>query len=148
MTLDSMDIAAVLASADEPGASWRGMPEGTRIGHIHLRVSNVERSEEFYRRNVGMDVTNRSIKGATFLSVGGYHHHLGLNSWGTAGAKTPNVDLIGLVDWRITHSDQGASEPESRRAGAAGLHHSSSASRGALSELTLADPDGIKLHIL
>ncbi|PNY79836.1 VOC family protein [Deinococcus koreensis] len=83
MASEPIDIPGLLA---EPGADqpFTGLPDGTVMGHVHLRVGDVAASERFYRTVLGFDVVAR-WPGALFVSVGGYHHHLGLNTWQSAG---------------------------------------------------------------
>jgi catechol 2,3-dioxygenase len=68
----------------------------TRVGHIHLKVADLERSLGFYRDLLGFEVTTRLGSGAVFLSAGGYHHHVGLNTWESAGGSPPPPDTTGL----------------------------------------------------
>ena len=65
------------------------MPEGTRIGHVHLQVAELEQIERFYAGVLGFDVMVRGYPGALFVSAGGYHHHIGLNTWNSRGGSTP-----------------------------------------------------------
>jgi catechol 2,3-dioxygenase len=73
----------------------------TTIGHVHLRVSDLERSERFYTEVLGFQVVARMGKGAAFLSAGGYHHHLGLNTWESAGGDPPPPGSTGLYHFAI-----------------------------------------------
>ena len=97
MPTKQLDIEAILREA-EPNAAYAAAPEGLRIGHIHLRVGNVEQAEQFYRGAVGLDLTRRR-GGATFMSSGGYHHHVGANVWHSdgAGRARPGSRRAGLV---------------------------------------------------
>ncbi len=72
-------------------------PPGLRIGHVHLRVSDLDRSIGFYRDVIGLELVRRLGTGAAFLSAGGYHHHIGLNTWDSAGAPPPPPGPAGLV---------------------------------------------------
>ena len=79
MAIDPLDTAGVLAAAkDEP---WTGMPRGTVMGHVHLHVGDLETASRFYHDALGLDRIVSSYPGALFLSAGGYHHHLGVNTW-------------------------------------------------------------------
>ena len=73
------------------------MPAETRIGHVHLNVAELPRAEQFYGEGLGLDVTVRGYPGALFLSAGGYHHHVGLNTWAGAGAPPPPPGTRGLA---------------------------------------------------
>jgi catechol 2,3-dioxygenase len=75
----------------------------TRIGHVHLKVADLERSLAFYRDLLGFDVTQRYGPGAVFLSAGGYHHHIGLNTWESAGGTPPPPGTTGLYHVAILY---------------------------------------------
>lgn len=90
MGTQALDLEDLLAHDARP---WEGMPEGTRIGHIHLHVSDLARAERFYAGVLGFDVTVRGYPQALFLAAGGYHHHVGLNTW--AGEGIPPMDPEG-----------------------------------------------------
>ncbi|MBO9130421.1 VOC family protein [Bacillus sp. 165] len=82
--------------AEGKDKSWNGMPEGTVMGHIHLHVSDLQKAEEFYCKGLGLDVVSRYGSQALFLSNGGYHHHIGLNTWNGIGAPQPARNTVGL----------------------------------------------------
>ena len=92
---DPLDIDAIIREIDPTTATYAGAPEGLRIGHIHLRVGSVARAEAFYGDTLGFDVTRRRT-GATFLSSGGYHHHVAANVWHSNGAGIRNGQRSGL----------------------------------------------------
>jgi catechol 2,3-dioxygenase len=94
---DPLDIAAIIGEIDAATAAYPNAPEGLRIGHIHLRVGNVATAEAFYSDVLGLDVTRRRT-GATFLSSGGYHHHVAVNVWHSNGSGIRNGRRAGL-DW-------------------------------------------------
>jgi catechol 2,3-dioxygenase len=96
----AMDVDGVIASATE-GTPDEGMPDGTVMGHVHLQVADVPAAERHYADGLGWDVTVRSYPGALFLSAGGYHHHVGLNTWGTRNAPPPPPGARGLVRYRV-----------------------------------------------
>jgi catechol 2,3-dioxygenase len=73
------------------------MPADTRIGHVHLNVAELPAAESFYGDGLGLDVTVRGYPGALFLSAGGYHHHVGLNTWAGVGAPPPPPGARGLA---------------------------------------------------
>jgi catechol 2,3-dioxygenase len=93
-----LDLDAVLSEADEPG---NGMPAGTTMGHVHLQVADIPAAEGFYNGALGLDVMVRSYPGALFLSAGGYHHHLGLNTWQSQGAPPPPEGALGLDRYEL-----------------------------------------------
>jgi len=107
MTTDPLDVDDVLrAGAGQP---WTGLPPGTVIGHVHLFVGDLARAEEFYHAGLGMDKTVWSYPGALFLSAGGYHHHLGTNTW-AAGAPAATDEDARLLEWELVVPDAGAVE--------------------------------------
>ncbi|HET8621983.1 MAG TPA: VOC family protein [Gemmatimonadales bacterium] len=79
---------------------WAGFPNGTVVGHIHLHVGDLERAEAFYSTGLGLDKTVWSYPGALFLSAGGYHHHLGLNTWATGAPSAAESDAR-LLEWEL-----------------------------------------------
>ena len=94
LDLDSL----VQAAGGEP---WTGMPAGTVIGHVHLHVGGIEPAAAFYHAALGLDKVVWSYPGALFLSAGGYHHHLGLNTWAGPGASPAGENDARLLDWEI-----------------------------------------------
>lgn len=99
-----LDARGVLAEG--AGSPWQGMPEGTVMGHVHLHVADLEEAEHFYHTALGLDKTVWSYPAALFLSAGGYHHHLGLNSW--AGAAPPAGALDArLLEWTLELPGEG-----------------------------------------
>ena len=112
--LDVQDLAR--AAGDEP---WRGMPAGTTIGHIHLHVGDIEEAAAYYHEGLGFDKVVWSYPGALFLSAGGYHHHLGTNTW-AAGAPVPTDNDARLLDWEIVVPHAEDAEAAARSVEAAG----------------------------
>lgn len=98
MTSERLDLRSVLAAGG--GERWSGLPEGTVLGHMHLHVGDLDRAEAFYHRALGFDKTAWSYPGALFLAAGGYHHHLGTNTW-AAGAAPAGADEARLLDWDV-----------------------------------------------
>lgn len=117
MQTNPLDVEAILRDT-HPDASYREAPEGLRIGHVHLRVGSVERAEQFYRDAVGLDLTRRR-RGATFMSSGGYHHHVGANVWHSDGAGPRPNDRAGLAWFSVETSDATALESVRARLAAA-----------------------------
>lgn len=101
MTTVPLDLDDLLREAGDPPEPWAGAPPGTTIGHVHLRVSDLEAAERFYEETLGFDVVARYYPGARFLSAGGYHHHVAVNVWAGPGAGRPPEDAAGLVDFEI-----------------------------------------------
>ena len=124
MVTQTLDVESLIAAGTAPG---RPKPDETRIaagahwGHLHLRVTDLDRSDAFYRKTLGMQLTQGSFPGGRFLAADGYHHHLGLNNWGRP--RQP------------------------RLAGALGLVRATFAHAGAAASEEINDPDGIGLRI-
>jgi catechol 2,3-dioxygenase len=88
MTTVPLDVGSLLGELDDPAsAPFEGLPDATTVGHVHLRVADVEDTARFYRDVLGMDVTAQLGSQAVFLSAGGYHHHVGGNTWESRGAS-------------------------------------------------------------
>ena len=119
-----LDVDAVMAELPADGGA-NGMPEGTVIGHVHLNVSDLRSAEDFYATALGFDVTARGYPGALFVSAGGYHHHLGLNTWSGPGAAPPPAGARGLGRFEIVlpaGSDLGEIVDRLEHAGADPVH--------------------------
>jgi catechol 2,3-dioxygenase len=117
---DPLDVDAIVREVDRATATYQGAPGGLRIGHIHLRVGNVARAEAFYSGALGLDLTRRRT-GATFLSSGGYHHHVAVNVWHSDDAGMRNVRRAGL-DWLAMEiNDQPTMDGVRKRLEAAGV---------------------------
>jgi catechol 2,3-dioxygenase len=98
LPLDMGDLAGELRGATELQAE---VPVGTRIGHVHLQVAELSEAEAFYHGVLGFDVVVRGYPGALFVSAGGYHHHIGLNTWHSAGAAPAPAGSVGLRSFTI-----------------------------------------------
>src|SRR6185503_18748750 len=109
MKTNALDIEAILTEINPATATYSSAPEGLRIGHVHLRVGSVETAEEFYRGALGLDLTRRR-GGATFMSSGGYHHHVGANVWHSDGASKRDPDRAGLAWFSVEAQDGAAYE--------------------------------------
>ena len=97
------------------------MPAGTSMGHVHLQVSDLAAAEDFYHGVLGFDVTVRGYPGALFVSAGGYHHHIGLNTWNSAGAAPPAPGAVGLRSFDVRLPDRDELERVLARVSAAAL---------------------------
>ena len=98
MATNTLDVAALVRASS--GAQWSGMPAGTRIGHVHLFVSDLEAAARFYHEGLGLDKVLLEFPGALFMSAGGYHHHLGTNTWAADAPRTREEDAR-LLEWSI-----------------------------------------------
>jgi catechol 2,3-dioxygenase len=104
MATDPLDIDSLLRAAGD--VPWTGMPAGTTIGHIHLHVGNLEQAASFYSEGVGFDRTVWHYPGALFLAAGGYHHHVGTNTWAGNQATAPADQDARLLEWTIVLPDK------------------------------------------
>lgn len=96
MATDPLDFQGILETTNGLNGSWGGLEEGTRLGHMHLHVTNLEQAASFYEKVLGFDFQLNYMNSATFLSAGGYHHHIGLNTWNGVGAPSNPPDAVGL----------------------------------------------------
>ena len=99
LMMDSLAIDAVGLMAAAGDAVWSGMPTGTVVGHVHLHVADLDAAERFYHQGLGLDRMVWSFPGARFLAAGGYHHHLGINTWATGGPAGDGDAR--LLDWTV-----------------------------------------------
>ncbi len=101
MATDPLDVDDLLAEAAVDSDPWPGLHRDTVLGHMHLHVRNLAEAEAFYRDVIGFDLVIGGWHQASFLSVGGYHHHLGINTWAGVGAPPPPEGAIGLRHFLI-----------------------------------------------
>ncbi|PYP33937.1 MAG: glyoxalase [Gemmatimonadetes bacterium] len=112
------------------------------IGHVHLTVSDLERALAFYRDVLGFEVTTRYGGEAVFLSAGGYHHHIGLNTWAGRGAPRPPAGTTGLYHFAILYPDRQALGAAVRRVLKHGIPLEGASDHGVSEAVYLRDPDG------
>jgi len=113
-----LDLDGLLAEA--PATEKQGMAPATRVGHVHLNVADLAAAEDFYCDVLGFEATVRDYAGALFVSAGGYHHHIGLNTWAGEGAPPPAPGSLGLRWFEVVLPDPAELEPIERRLAAAG----------------------------
>lgn len=113
-----------------------------RVGHVHLKVADLERAIAFYRDVLGFELTQRFGGQAAFLSAGGYHHHIGLNTWESRGGSPPPRGTTGLFHVAFLYPTRSALGTALRRLRAAGVRLSGAADHGVSEALYLDDPDG------
>ena len=116
-----LDLDSVLGELGGARELQPLVPPGTEIGHVHLQVSDIREAEDFYSGVVGFEVMVRGYPGALFVSAGGYHHHLGLNTWHSAGAAPPAPGAVGLRSFEITLPNPQELERLLERVSAAGV---------------------------
>ena len=119
-----------------------------RIGDVHLKVADLERALGFYRDVLGFEVTQRIGDGAVFLSAGGYHHHIALNTWESRGGSPPPPSATGLYHTAIVYPTRSALAGALRRVLSAGLPLEGAADHGVSQSIYLRDPDdnGVELY--
>jgi catechol 2,3-dioxygenase len=115
-----LDLADVLAEIQGPGGEAAGLPAGTTIGHMHLQVGDLNQAWAFYGETLGFELMV-TYPGALFLAAGGYHHHLGLNVWESAGAPPAPAGSAGLRSFSVLLPSQAALDAVLARVAAAGL---------------------------
>ncbi len=104
----ALDVEGVLGELDKTPSPWSGLDAATQMGHIHLQVANLDREEAFYKDILGFDLITRYGTAASFLSAGGYHHHIGINTWSRAGKVVPPANATGLRWYTIQFPTQAA----------------------------------------
>jgi catechol 2,3-dioxygenase len=121
---------------------------GVRIGHVHLKVSDLERALAFYCGVLGFELTQRYGKDAAFVSAGGYHHHIALNTWESRGGSPPPPGTTGLYHLAILYPTRAALADALRRLIAAGVPLEGASDHGVSEALYLRDPDdnGVELY--
>ncbi len=121
---------------------------GVRIGHVHLKVADLERAIAFYHGVLGFDVVQRLGDAAAFLSAGGYHHHIGLNTWESLGGSPPGPRTTGLYHTAILYPSRATLADAFRRVIEAGIELDGAADHGVSESLYLRDPDdnGVELY--
>lgn len=120
MVTDPMDAEGVLAAGDSEPEPWTGIDPGTKMGHVHLHVADLAAAEQFYVGILGFELMQHFGSQAAFVSAGGYHHHLGLNTWAGRGAPPPPSDAARLDSFELRLPDAAALEAVIERLRAAG----------------------------
>lgn len=141
MATDPLDGDSLLRAAQ--GREWDGMPAGTTMGHVHLHVGDIEAATSFYHDALGFDKMVWTYPGALFLAAGGYHHHLGVNTWAGMDAQVPASDQAQLLEWRVVLPSP-ADLAEVRRSLAAAGHAVTDTAPGCVA----TDPWGTRVRLL
>jgi catechol 2,3-dioxygenase len=118
-----------------------------RIGHVHLKVADLERALAFYRDVLGFELTQRYADQAAFLSAGGYHHHIGLNTWESAGGKPPPSGSTGLYHLAIVYPTRAELVDALRRLMRAAIPLDGASDHGVSEAIYLRDPDGNRVEL-
>ena len=119
-----------------------------RIGHVHLKVADLQRSLDFYCGVLGFQLTQRYGAGAAFIAAGGYHHHIGLNTWESLGGRPPDAGRTGLYHLAVLYPTRAALADALRRLIESGIPLDGAADHGVSEALYLRDPDdnGVELY--
>ena len=131
-----------LAMSQDLSTTDRPLHPDVRLGHVHLRVSQLDRAIAFYHGVLGFEVTQRLGDSAAFLSAGGYHHHIGLNTWESFGGRPPEPGTTGLYHLAILYPTRAELGDALRRLMAAGITLDGASDHGVSEALYLRDPDG------
>jgi catechol 2,3-dioxygenase len=136
MATDPLDLRALLTEAKADGRPWDGLAAGTRLGHMHLQVADIPQARDFYHGVLGFDIIfDWERMGALFLSAGGYHHHLGLNTWHSRGGRPAPEGSAGLRYFTVHLPDTEALAEVVARIDSAGI-----ARRDELGGIVVDDP--------
>ncbi|KOP81592.1 VOC family protein [Cytobacillus solani] len=138
MSTERLDIESILAEGD--GKPWSGLPSDTIMGHIHLHVSELHKTEEFYCKGLGFDIVTRYGGQALFISTGRYHHHIGLNTWNGIGAPAPSENSVGLKNFTLIYPNE-----ETRKAAVASLEKIGAAVFQENGQFMTEDPSGNRI---
>jgi catechol 2,3-dioxygenase len=124
------------------------VPAGTKIGHVHLKVADLDRALNFYCGVLGFALMQKFGEQAAFISAGGYHHHIGLNTWESAGGRPPAAGTTGLYHLAILYPTRAALAEALRRVVESGIRLDGAADHGVSEALYLRDPDdnGVELY--
>src|ERR671927_802951 len=136
------NAAMYTQTTDSSNTTTTSIPAGAYIGHVHLKVADLERSVRFYHDLLGFDIVSRLGDQVAFLSAGGYHHHLGLNTWESKGGSPPPPGTTGLFHVAIRYPDRRSLGDALRRLAEARWPIDGATDHGVSEALYLRDPDG------
>lgn len=131
----------------EKASATRPIDSRVDIGHVHLKVADLERALDFYCGVLGFELMQKMGAQAAFISAGGYHHHIGLNTWESKGGSPPPPDATGLYHFAIRFPDRATLADALRRLRAANIPLEGAADHGVSEALYLRDPDGNGLEL-
>jgi catechol 2,3-dioxygenase len=137
-----MTNQAIAPKSIEPALTPRPIDAGVRIGHVHLKVADLDRALRFYCGVLGFELTQRYGRDAAFISAGGYHHHIGLNTWESRGGSPPPAGSTGLFHLAVVYPTRAALGDALKRLNAANIPLDGASDHGVSQALYLRDPDG------
>src|SRR5436190_10914972 len=145
MATDPLDVAGLLrAAGTDP---WAGLPGGTVMGHVHLHVGDLPAASAFFSQGLGFDRTVWQYPGALFFGAGGYHHHLGTNTWAGSGATPPPAEEAQLLEWTIELPDAASLDAAAESLVRAGYPAERGGDTGIGPVLRIRDPWGTPIRI-
>jgi catechol 2,3-dioxygenase len=148
LTSDPLDLEALLTEATDAEAEAMGAGPGARIGHVHLRVSDLQRAEAFYHGALGFQVTTRAYPGALFFSAGGYHHHIAANIWAGRGIPRAPAGRPGLRYFTIHLPSQEEADRVLRSLATQEIRTEATVDHDAYRTISLRDLDGIGVALI
>lgn len=140
MPSDPLEAESLLTEAK--GATWKGLPHNTLMGHIHLHVSELEKNREFYVEGLGFEIVSRYDNQALFISDGNYHHHIALNIWNGLGAPPAADNSVGLESFTLMLPDE-----EKRRKTIERLKYMGFPVQAKSNSFVTSDPSGNKIYL-
>jgi catechol 2,3-dioxygenase len=140
MAVDPIDWDGLLNEAGDE--AWSGLPEGTRIGHIHLHVSDLKQARQFYCGILGFELLAHMENSALFVAAGGYHHHIGLNVWAGIGTPLAAANASGLAYYTIVLPNEAELDTIASRLAEAGIPVNNAGNHR-----VVHDPSGIEIHL-
>lgn len=145
MATDPLNVPDLLREAGD--GAWTGMPAGTVMGHVHLHVGDITTGSDFFSELLGLDRIVWHYPGALFLSAGGYHHHLGVNTWAGHGATAPSEEDAQLLEWTIELPDVDAVRAVEQRLAHASVSVDRMVESGPAPSLFIRDPWGTGIRL-
>jgi catechol 2,3-dioxygenase len=142
MASDPLDFAGIMGERQGDDQPWQGIDPGTVMGHIHLQVADIAAAEQFYVGVLGFDLITHFGRSASFVSAGGYHHHIGMNTWASLGASPPPPGSTGLSRYVIALPSADALSAVSARLRESGTAFTEDGDR-----VIVTDPFGIKVSL-
>ncbi|MCM3723083.1 VOC family protein [Solibacillus isronensis] len=145
MVTEQLNFQPILAAAD---GNWNGLPADTVMGHVHLSVVNLDKSEQFYTNVLDYNVVTRYGAQALFVSTGKYHHHFGLNTWNSNNGHAPTYDMVGLKSFTVVLKDAQYAEEVKQSLTNNGFiveNFAEAPSHGGTQLFSTVDPNGLRI---